>query len=146
MQNGIIKIKATKDYEDDCTFEVVVNTADVKVTASFWGYTDTLEEFGTALANFPATAQQRVRFQSGEDMETSYPYFLLEAYCVSIFGHTALLVIIDNKESHPRKKRVEFSILAEVAALNEFGRRLLSLQTGLASGQEYSIEWEAQTS
>ncbi|MDO7885891.1 hypothetical protein [Hymenobacter cheonanensis] len=146
MQNGIIKIKATKDYDDDCTFEAVVNTADIKATASFWGYTDTLEEFGTALANFPATAQQRVRFQSGEDVEASYPYFLLEAYCVSPLGHTALQVIIDNKEPHPRKKRVEFSILAEAAALNKFGKRLLSLQAGLASEQEYSIEWEARTS
>lgn len=146
MQNGIIKIIATNDYGDDCTFEVAISTADIKATANFWGYTDALEEFGAALIKFPTNAQQRVRFQSGEDVETSYPYFLLEAYCVSPLGHTALQVIIDNKELHPRKKRVEFSILAEVAALNEFGRKLLSLQTGLASGQEYSIEWEAQTS
>ncbi|MFD1467530.1 hypothetical protein ACFQ48_04775 [Hymenobacter caeli] len=142
MKNGCVKFEGTSEYDGSCSFTVTIVTHDTSASADFWDYTDAFQDFGRALVDFPINSEQKVIFQSGKDDGTSYPFFLLEAYCISPLGDSALRVVVDNKEPLPRKRRVEFSILAEAASLNELGRKLVSWQIA----EENTIDWEAQTS
>jgi hypothetical protein len=142
MTEGTIKISATIDYGNYCTFDLTVATGWVRQSTSFFGYTDTFKDFGKSLMSFPMNTAHEVLFQEGKD-EGYGPWFIaIKAYCHDHQGHTALHIIIDNQERLPLKCRLEFSILAEAASINNLGLKLLNWEIE----QEHTIEWKAQIS
>jgi hypothetical protein len=142
MQKGAIKIAANVDYEEYCTFDVTILKGAIETHLHFSGHTDTWKSFGEQLMNFPQNATHEVMFQEGRD-EGYGPWFIsIKAYCYNHQGHTALHLIMDNQERLPQKCRVEFSILAEAASINNLGARLFNWNVK----QQDTITWKAQTS
>ena len=142
MKTGTIKIIGLTDYDDYCTYTVAVATEGLSASISFFGYGDEFRKFGEALVQFPFGSEQEVVYHFLEDTGQGPGFLLLKAYCVDPMGHTALQVIVDNCEKMPRKRRLEFSILAEPASLSELGKRLVGWDLRINE----SLEWEAQTS
>ncbi|MGY2131628.1 hypothetical protein ACW9KT_05345 [Hymenobacter sp. HD11105] len=142
MNKDSIQISASIDHDYDCTFDITVSTGFIRQSLSFFGYTDAFKEFGWALKGFPMNTTHEVMFQQGTDDGYGPGYLMIKAYCYDHQGHTALHIIIDNKERLPQKCRVEFSILAEAASINKLGLKLFSWEFE----QQDTIEWKAQIS
>ncbi|GAB2454505.1 hypothetical protein GCM10011375_01990 [Hymenobacter qilianensis] len=142
MGDDSIVISASNHCDDYCTFDLTVSTSWVRQSISFLGYTDTFEDFGKSLMNFPNNTAHEVWFQEGKDEGYGPWYLSVKAYCYNDQGHTALHIIIDNQEPLPKKCRVEFSILAEAASINNLGCSLFNWEIK----QQQTIEWKAQTS
>lgn len=142
MTEATIKIAASVDYDEYCTFEVTISKGTIETHLHFYGHSDTWKNFGAQLMAFPQDAAHKVMFQEGND-DNYGPWFLsIKAYCYDHQGHTALHIIMDNQERLPQKCRVEFSVLAEAASINKLGLILFNWEIK----QQHTIEWKAQTS
>ena len=144
MSQGTVKITAdVEKYEptSDCTFDVAIVRSDVRAQLYFYGYTDTWRKFGEQLAAFPLHIEDCLTFKIGDD-ESDCPLLAITAYCYDAQGHAALRILTDNKETDPKRCKLEFSILAEVASINQLGSSLLSWK--VENGSE--IIWQAKIS
>ena len=140
MIEGQINFSASVDYDADCTFDVTVRKGQLEVHTYFHGNTDTWKEFGQRLVEFPVTTADCVVF---EDSIGEYsPYFSLMAYCYDAGGHSAVRVVFDNRTPDPDRYYTQFSILAEVAAINRLGQMLLNWDVTACP----EVMWEAKTS
>jgi hypothetical protein len=143
MKEGTIRISAsTDDYDDNLrTFDVVVVKGKIESHVSFLGDTNKWREFGYELVRFPEHSLTKAVLQMG-GISFWGGDFMLTAYCYDAGGHSALQVLIDNKQENPHRQKLEFSIPAEVASLNRLGHLLLNWQVENNS----EIVWQAQTS
>ncbi|WP_426492908.1 hypothetical protein [Hymenobacter sp. 102] len=143
MLQGSILFRANVDEYNYgmCTFFVTVQKGALEVQTSFYGDANSWKGFGNALLAFPTKTTQYLFFQSGIDSYAEEK-ILLKAYCYDSLGHAALTVNIDHQKEPPNDFRINFSIPAEVASLNQLGRLLAKWEVKDNS----EIYWEAQTS
>ncbi|TGE22263.1 hypothetical protein E5K00_18625 [Hymenobacter aquaticus] len=128
------------DYDEDCTFDVTILKGKIETHVTFLGSVDTWQTFAKHLLRYPATVNDKAAFEvRGGPCQD---YFCLNAYCYDAAGHTAVQVITDNNEDIPGRCRMEFSIRAEAASINNLGRLLLDWQVE----NDSEIIWQAQTS
>lgn len=123
-----IKITVVQIDDDELKFQIEVCNEFCKSVLEFYHYADCFQEFAKALINFPKTINDIVTFQVGEDGgEMNWAYFLkLKVYCSEPNGHSAIHIIIDNRQDEPERHRSEFSLTTLPASLNTFGQRLLN--------------------
>ena len=142
MKRSKIVFTVSVDHDGDCVFDIDVVRPDVKAHAYSYGDADTFTAFGKALMVFPRSAADTVSFEFGEaGHPASLSYMLIEAYCASPAGHTALKIIADNNEERAGHHRFEFSIASEAASINKLGALLVSWDVHSTS----EIVWKAET-
>jgi hypothetical protein len=125
-----IKIKVIREPDDDGLFEFEINLSNGHSSTSlvFWGYGDNFKEFGDQLNDFPKGTNETVTFELGQEkdrgqMKWAY-YLLLQAFCFSASGQTAIKIVVDNHADGADYQRSEFYIKAEPLSLNKLGQQL----------------------
>ncbi|MDH4417558.1 MAG: hypothetical protein QE485_10055 [Acidovorax sp.] len=83
-----------------------------------------VKNFALRLTAFPASVDDAVVFEYGDE-SGEYPYHLLmRAEVVDKVGHSAMLVHVSSYVSSPHVAKAEFRVMSEPASINEFGRCL----------------------
>ena len=142
MKRSKIVVSVSIDYDGDCTFDIDIIRPDVNAHVYFYCDADTFAAFGKALIAFPQSATDTVSFEVGQaGHPSSFGYLLINAYCASPAGHTALKIIVDNNEEGAVHHRFEFSIPSEAAAINKLGVLLANWQMKTNP----HIVWKAET-
>lgn len=143
MIPGELRIVASTDYDDYATSDLTASRAELKVHVHFWDYLDLFEQFGSKLAAFPQNLEDTVEIEIGQLLPGfSQNYLLLRAYCYDANGHAALKIVTHNNESEPQMQRIEFSIPADIAALNRLG----NLLKNWLPQENSELVWQAQIS
>ena len=143
MYTGEISVSAENGYDQDYSFDITVRKGDFSIRAYLWDEPQAFERFGEKLAAFPSSQTDTVELQVGTIKPgRGQDYLLLQAYCYDANGHTALKVVMHNNKPEPHEHMIEFSIPAEVAALNKLGRMLQNW----TPKTKIEINWLAQVS
>ncbi|WP_375417106.1 hypothetical protein [uncultured Hymenobacter sp.] len=143
MKKNKVVFSVSVDDDGDCLFDVDIIRPDVKAHAYFYGDANTFDAFGKTLMAFPKNAADTVGFEVGQAGHPStLVYLLIEAYCASPVGHTALRIIVDNNEERAAHHRFEFSIASEAASINKLGTLLVNWNVS----DTPEIVWKSQIS
>jgi hypothetical protein len=143
MYTGEISISAENGYDRDYSFDITIRKGDFSIHTNLWDEPQAFERFGEKLTTFPRSLTDTVELQVGAIRSSpGQDYLFLKAYCYDANGHTALKVVMHINKPEPHEQMIEFSIPAEVVALNKLGRMLQTwpLKT------KVEINWRAQVS
>lgn len=150
MNEGFLKFTVLQNYTDEEDFIHFTLTAGSHKWSSFvefYGDSLIFKEFATKLKSFPQ--DKEVIFELGRQGNDpkfgnkKWAYYLyLRFYCYDTVGHVAIDVIMDNNgDNFPVKKMAQFSILSEVASVNELGEKLTNWNTL----EKSDLVWETKT-
>jgi len=116
MLKEYIKIKASED-EHGADFWISASNGSATCELQFYHEKDCFLKFAEALLNFPGSVTDKIIF------EASNPLFELKilVYCYDFLGHSALQIIMDNKEKAPETQKAEFYIKTIPGSLNRLG-------------------------
>lgn len=93
-----------------------------------WGeahcYPEAFAEFGRALAGFPASTADEVKFQLGGIDPSWAQYLLLRAFVYDGAGHCAVELKAESRGDTLASSSAHFAVPTEAASLNEMGRLL----------------------
>ena len=150
MNEGFLKFTVLQNYTDEEDFiHFALNAGSNKWSSymEFYGNSTIFKEFAKKLKNFPKNKE--VIFELGKrgndpkfgNIKWAH-YIYLRFYCYDAVGHVAIDVIMDNNgDNLPVKKMAQFSILSEVASVNELGEKLTNWKILETS----DLAWETKT-
>jgi hypothetical protein len=100
MPKQYIKLKIIYTDEHLQEFSIVASNGSVAGELQFYHEKDCFLKFAEALHSFPRSVSDRIFF------EESNPLFELKilVYCYDFLGHSAMQIIMDNKEKHLKFK------------------------------------------
>jgi hypothetical protein len=133
-------------YEEPYHLQIVVSARneDFSARTDFYCNTDELREIGQALQEFPKRIGDRYEFRYGSDdpADRFYRLVVLGAYTVDSVGHCAIKVKLNQNQGEPDEGICEFSIRADVAAVNRLG----ALFTEFAELKHLEFQWNPDES
>ena len=146
MKTGKIIFTTRVDYfgEGPCDITIVKDKLEAHVylfaDAAMW------RNFGRELIDFPRHADERVTLDASR-YDPFRDSLFLEAYCYDPQGHTALRVVVGNNQDAPYGYKLDFSIPAEAASLNQLGQLFLRYipETVVDSASWTDVIWEARS-
>jgi hypothetical protein len=109
-----------------------------------------LKRMGKALSSFPDKIPGECSYSIGsQHPDDKSSYLILRAYMADNQGHTALQVVMNNKDDVPDEGECRFSIMAEPWAIHRLGELLLkfsdskycALNWSLNSDNDMLEEW-----
>ena len=86
---------------------------------------ETLREFGEQLMSFPKSKEQEVVFRYGEESDECFSFISIKIFVYNANGHSALEVRMNSNKTNELKRVSNYCIQCEVAALNQFGKKLI---------------------
>lgn len=127
-------------YDEDGTlrFTVFASSGGFSGLAELYQSSASVEQFGTALIDFPQDLQHTVTFEYGNGSD-EWPYHVvLRAQVMNCTGHSAIYVRIQSFCSPIEAALCEFLVPAEPAAINKLGRHIAYW----SSNPDESIVWQ----
>ena len=119
-----ISVIAIDEGDDTIQYEIEITNGMNSISQEFYGYSDNFKEFAAGLLSFPKTITDNVKYEFGQNRESSEYYILLDAFCYENNGHSAIHVIVDNNRKRPHTNKSEFYITTVPASLNKLGQLL----------------------
>ena len=113
---------------DDSAWHIEIGASNGSFSGAqdFYTYPEDLETLGSDLCKFPASIQDEVRFELG-DQAGKWAYFvLIRAFLFDSVGHAAIEFAVSNNSTPPNHAQTSFFIHSEVAAINYLGQQLRS--------------------
>ncbi|WP_201983501.1 hypothetical protein [Hymenobacter rubidus] len=142
MEKSKIVFQGSVDFDVHCTFDLEISTPQVRTHLNFYGRINEFAEFGQQLTAFPKRVSHTVSFEIGSaDKNVTIPYLLIKAYCTDAQGHTALRIVIDNREQGATHYCFDFSIASEAASINKLGALLATWNVSNTP----ELVWRAET-
>ncbi len=110
-----------------------------------------LKRMGKTFSPFPDKIPGECSYSIGSQRpDDKSSYLMLHAYMADNWGHTALQVVMNNKDNAPDEGECRFSIMAEPWAIHRLGELVLkfsdskycALRWSLNSDDDELVEWE----
>ncbi len=139
MERIVLSLRDLHYDETELNIELYASNDDTSVTQDFYCYVQELQQFGSALSNFPSSLNSEVRFEIGR-RSSDWAYFVsLHAFVYNNRGHSALEIEVDRHADAPYGHSAHFYILCEPASLNRLGEKLVAWCRKHQSDLEWSL-------